>query len=212
MIDSESRAVSQLVATGAWLGGVLGATLGGVLGGAAGGLDSDMGALYARCLAAGFGAAAGAWPGAATGALTAALIGALAHGRGRPRSAVLVGAAVPGVIAALASPGPGPGWALVAAGPATVLGGAAAVVGWRLTPPADPTGHPAARDGRSGLARAGAVGALVTGGLGAAAGTAIGVHVNPATAPFAAVELGLPAAAVGLVAGTLVGIAMGVTR
>lgn len=65
---------------------------------------------------------------------------------------------------------------------------------------------------RSGVLRFALLSGAVTGGVGAIAGLVIGVHVNAATAPFAAVELGLPAAAVGLVVGTLIGALVGTHR
>ena len=163
MATSESRSVSQLIGTGAWLGAVLGSLFGGVLGGVAGGLESDFGPFYARCLAIGFGAVAGVALGAATGGLSAALLGA-----------------------------------------------GAAVLRRRLIPAADQRPRPSvtarARDGRRRrLMRASGAGALTAGVGGAVAGLVIGVQVNPPTAPFAAVELGLPAAAIGLLAGALIG-------
>jgi hypothetical protein len=65
------------------------------------------------------------------------------------------------------------------------------------------------RPGRPKLLRAGLVGAAITGGVGALTGLGIGVHVNAPTAPFAAIELGLPSAVLGFVAGTVVGAVIG---
>ena len=203
MVDSESRAVSQLVVTGAWMGAVLGATLGGVLGAAAGGG-------WGAGLAAVFGAGVGAFAGLQTGAATALLIGLLGHGREHPWLSGSVGAVLPGAVAAVLVPGSGPGWPVTAATCAAVLGAGAAVFGWRLTPPEGLEFGPATagRVGsgrRSRLMRASGAGALIAGVGGAVAGLVIGVQVNPPTAPFAAVELGLPAAAIGLLAGALIG-------
>ena len=47
--------------------------------------------------------------------------------------------------------------------------------------------------------------AAVVGGLGLGCGTVIGLYANPRTAWFAALELGIPASILGLLAGGLVG-------
>ena len=60
----------------------------------------------------------------------------------------------------------------------------------------------------SQVARWGTVGAASVGGLGAIIGLIVGLHVYAPTAPFAVVELGLPAAIVGGVYGTTIRIVL----
>jgi Na+/glutamate symporter len=50
-----------------------------------------------------------------------------------------------------------------------------------------------------------AIGLLTLGALGCVAGLLVGLQVHPATAVFAAVEIGLPSATVGAVVGLAVG-------
>ena len=54
--------------------------------------------------------------------------------------------------------------------------------------------------------------AVVTGGAGAAAGLVVGLVVHPPTAAFAAVELGIPSAILGGMAGAVAVLATRVSR
>ena len=64
----------------------------------------------------------------------------------------------------------------------------------------------------SQVARWGTVGAASVGGLGAIIGLIVGLHVYAPTAPFAVVELGLPAAIVGGVLGLVAGMIVAAGR
>ena len=58
------------------------------------------------------------------------------------------------------------------------------------------------------LSRAIVVGVVSAGGAGSIVGLLVGLAANPATAAFAVVELGLPAATVGALVGLVVGLSI----
>lgn len=62
------------------------------------------------------------------------------------------------------------------------------------------------------LLRAIIVGVVTAGGAGSIVGLLVGLAANPATAAFAVVELGLPAATIGAVVGLLVGLSILLAR
>ena len=62
------------------------------------------------------------------------------------------------------------------------------------------------------LTRCVVVGGSVLGVCGALAGLVVGLSVHPATALFAAIELGFPAAAAGLLVGLLIGASILIVR